>query len=1312
MPSPVLLIVGMGIALVMSMIGIIIASIAFEQSKQRTTHIAAGTMADTTQIVTQNTEGDSVLATETARSIIFAQKIIKLPQETNTKSDEVGRFDSEGKFAVNVSGPQAWAHIQSDDPQFPHLRLANDMHNYADLSTDSDGVLHIKTIAGAIDVDDHKVQSSVWPFVTEMDQSVATTNDVEFNSISIGNTSSNIATDSVGGLVLKSAQSYIVLNNVNVPTTSLQNVRTLDQTLSTGSDAMFHSTSLSDQKGHVITLTVNTTKQLCVDGVPLGGSIAAEVPITVVDGVIHLAYNPLNMRLTDGTINTTQDISMASSPSFAGLSLGNYSGVLSAVNGTVSAHALTTTEVPEGDNLYFTSSRVKNVLSAGAGITYDSSTGAISCSIVTTTNLAEGTNLYYTAARSRSSISAGTGINYDSSSGIISNLIVTTTDLVEGTNLYYTNTRTRSAISAGTGITYDNTTGIISISDVVTSITGTVNQVITNATTGSITLSLPQSIHTSATPQFSSMGIGSAALAGYGLNISVPTANATNCGLYMFNASAYTGSNDVGLWLNNTFTPSTTGSSIVSAKCTPIFNTSAGVFITKATGFDSSPSFNAGIGSSTYTDSYGMSTNPVLTVTSTSALSVGSLRCCYMNPTVNMSGAAHVLTNLYGLYLGTGFTTVLNSSSITNAYGIFLNGLIGASTNYGLYISGGFLRNNDNALRIASSFIPSSNAAALYSARITPTFTSSVGLTHTGAYGLDIAPNFNSSTTGTFTTVYGQNVSPVMNATGVTAITLTAMRCISITPSVNMSNAAHILTNLHGIYVDVPSTNLGTGSITNSYGAYINVSSVAAVNNGIFITGNFTKSSDLALRINSNITPTSSALTLYQTRLQGQFASSVGLTHTSVYAIDINPTFASTGTGTFTTLHTQNISPIINASGVAPITITALKGINVAPTVNFSNAAHTLGTYYGVYVDSGTANFGIGSVTNAYGGYFKTPFGTNTSALYADTISCGNGGVTVPTSTILYISPTIPKTSAGTLAAIRIGGGTCSVTQNITSEMAMVFANATLSVSGTGTGTSVASFIGKCNSFVQVGGTITQMADFIAKGTLTYTAGTLTGAYGYYSKQTLVGTTAIPVYAGFYADTPTLSSGTLSYAYGGYFKNPAAGSLRSALYTQDLNVGVNPVASPALGDLRCVTAYARNYCTTDSMFASVRNNNLFECLKYTVTWNIASAISSVYMQRIGYVVTLTIASFIMNTGTSSACSTATGIVPACPATVKVGCPIIAYNGGYTSCIFSVNSSGAMFIQSVSAGNITPANGLNIFPDSTLNQIVQYTMQPL
>jgi hypothetical protein len=45
-------------------------------------------------------------------------------------------------------------------------------------------------------------------------------------------------------------------------------------------------------------------------------------------------------------------------------------------------------------------------------------TGAV---VLTTTNIAEGTNEYFTTARARSSVSAGTGISYDSSTGVITN---------------------------------------------------------------------------------------------------------------------------------------------------------------------------------------------------------------------------------------------------------------------------------------------------------------------------------------------------------------------------------------------------------------------------------------------------------------------------------------------------------------------------------------------------------------------------------------------------------------------------------------------------------------------------------------------------------------------------------------------------------------------------------------------------------------------------------------------------------------------------------------------------------------------------
>jgi len=111
---------------------------------------------------------------------------------------------------------------------------------------------------------------------------------------------------------------------------------------------------------------------------------------------------------------------------------------------------------------------------------------------VSTTDLAEGTNLYYTDTRARGAVSAtsATGISYNSATGTfslgsipnssLSNNSITIngtsvalggtrtldTDAVsEGsTNLYHTTTRARSAVSAGTGISYNSTTGVISTS--------------------------------------------------------------------------------------------------------------------------------------------------------------------------------------------------------------------------------------------------------------------------------------------------------------------------------------------------------------------------------------------------------------------------------------------------------------------------------------------------------------------------------------------------------------------------------------------------------------------------------------------------------------------------------------------------------------------------------------------------------------------------------------------------------------------------------------------------------------------------------
>jgi hypothetical protein len=140
----------------------------------------------------------------------------------------------------------------------------------------------------------------------------------------------------------------------------------------------------------------------------------------------------LALAVTAGTgisyNNTTGVFSLASIPN---ASLTNSSVTVNSLalplGGSIT---LTTTNIAEGTNLYWTDAR------------FDSRFGT-----KTTTNLAEGTNLYYTQARFNTAFAAKS-----------------TTDLVEGTNLYYTDARSRAAISENAvGLDYSNTSGVLSL---------------------------------------------------------------------------------------------------------------------------------------------------------------------------------------------------------------------------------------------------------------------------------------------------------------------------------------------------------------------------------------------------------------------------------------------------------------------------------------------------------------------------------------------------------------------------------------------------------------------------------------------------------------------------------------------------------------------------------------------------------------------------------------------------------------------------------------------------------------------------------
>ena len=110
-------------------------------------------------------------------------------------------------------------------------------------------------------------------------------------------------------------------------------------------------------------------------------------------------------------------------------------------------------------------------------------TGAV---VLTTTDVAEGTNLYYTDARARAAISAGTGISYDNSTGVVTNAAPDqTVALTDGTAIDVTGTYPNFTINntapdqtvvltAGTGISTSGTYPNFTIANTAPSLGGDV----------------------------------------------------------------------------------------------------------------------------------------------------------------------------------------------------------------------------------------------------------------------------------------------------------------------------------------------------------------------------------------------------------------------------------------------------------------------------------------------------------------------------------------------------------------------------------------------------------------------------------------------------------------------------------------------------------------------------------------------------------------------------------------------------------------------------------------------------------------------
>jgi hypothetical protein len=138
--------------------------------------------------------------------------------------------------------------------------------------------------------------------------------------------------------------------------------------------------------------------------------------------------------------------------------------------GTVFASVTTANIRESSSNLYFTNARARNALTVTGGATYDRNTGLLIVTglgveyvanvngangqvILTTANIAEQGNLYFTNTRVVSALIAGDYITIEAngrisslSPGTITANDLTTSNVVELNNLYYSNSRVHSNI--------------------------------------------------------------------------------------------------------------------------------------------------------------------------------------------------------------------------------------------------------------------------------------------------------------------------------------------------------------------------------------------------------------------------------------------------------------------------------------------------------------------------------------------------------------------------------------------------------------------------------------------------------------------------------------------------------------------------------------------------------------------------------------------------------------------------------------------------------------------------------------------------
>jgi hypothetical protein len=640
----------------------------------------------------------------------------------------------------------------------------------------------------------------------------------------------------------------------------------------------------------------------------------------------------------------------------------------------------------------------------------------------------------------------------------------TTAIALDGTELFVFDKDSGSSVYITRKVSLSTlTTYITAIS--VTSITGTSNQILVNNIVGTpqigdITLTLPQNIATTSSPQFAYLGLGAAADVAYALkavgdvDISGNITSAT--------------------WNGDTIsvTKGGTGTSTQFTQGSIVFAGPSGVYAQNNSKlfWDDTQQF-LGIGTNTQAvdETLGVAGVVIFDVPSTTQ-SFGFYSKCIFSPTSSTSEVAHhyllpysrhtsgvTITNMYGIKIEA--ITKLGTGSVTNAYGLYVLQPTAATNNYVAYLGGntivtGTLRNDSlTASRLvatdASKNLVSTTPGTFISASAPITFngaTSVIGLSfnttnlqNTSGGALNTIQDIASSSSPAFTN---------LTLSGTAAVGGTSTQG---TLQIWGGSSGLWLTNNDFINGSAGSgcylqTSASTGSAYIKLQAFKTgntvISNLSLNESGGYISMGTSPTSGQKLKINVD------TQTFYGINLTGNMATLDGGNTGSQIGFYSN----------------QSLSPGFNISGavynfyaVNQIGLNSVTAPNVAifaaePTyacVGVGAVTNAINFWSKAGTNSGAAN----TITHGFGGRFDQPAWGNTSkkALYAENLVVGStyisnspasngaliqGKVAINVSTAL-LQLHVAGTSTGPTASGNISSGTLLLQSAGTFAMSM-----------------------------------------------------------------------------------------------------------------------------------------------------------------------------------------------------------------------------------------------------------------------------------